>query len=324
MSEGFVRHVSRKDRVSCETRNDRMSTKKDRHNHFRFKQTALEKMIYESSKYAKICEENVSEVFVPCVFSFVGNVTECLAVSRRFVPDNYVSTATILRVVKKKQIAALFTRRPSLSVLKFVDVNLRYFRMNKVLSRNVNIERVILVNSPECYFPGFDLQKMFYHLDLPNFTWYMRCELPGMERNIEVVYDEESIQYSFENFQLYPQFLMHKMMCSILNGGDEWKYRSIMPHFKGTQKELMQYERLFERICRCAHSYYDCKFLKESPHHHEEASTKAAVRFILGTNGPTYVAQLEKTLDIWQLVTMYEHPPMGKDWTWEESQRILV
>ena len=121
-------------------------------------------MIYESSKYAKICEENVSEVFVPCVFSFVGNVTECLAVSRRFVPENYVSTATVLRVVKKKQIAALFTRRPSLSVLKFVDVDLRYFSMNKVLSRNVNIERVILVNSPECYFPGFDLRKMFYHL----------------------------------------------------------------------------------------------------------------------------------------------------------------
>ena len=72
-------------------------------------QTALVKMIYESSKYAKICEENVSEVFIPCVFRFVGDVTECLAVSRRFVPDNYVTTATILRVVKKKHITTLFT-----------------------------------------------------------------------------------------------------------------------------------------------------------------------------------------------------------------------
>ena len=278
-------------------------------------------MIYESSKYAKICEENVSEVFIPCVFSFVGDVTECLAVSRRFVPDNYVTTATILRVVKKKHITTLFTRRPSLSVLKFVDVDLRYFRMNEVLARNVNIERVILVNSPECFFPGFDLRKMFYYLDLPNFTWYMRCELPGMERTIEVVYDEVSIRYSFENFYVSPQFLMHTILASVLNGSYESKYRSIMPYFKGTQKELMQYERLFERICRCTYSYYDCKFLKESPHHHDEASTKAAVRFILGKNGPTYVAQLEKTLDIWQLVIMYEHSPMGNNWTWEESQR---
>ena len=278
-------------------------------------------MIYESSKYAKICEENVSEVFIPCVFSFVGDVTECLAVSRRFVPENYVTTATILRVVKKKHITTLFTRRPSLSVLKFVDVDLRYFRMNEVLARNVNIERVILVNSPECFFPGFDLRKMFYYLDLPNFTWYMRCELPGMERTIEMVYDEVSIRYSFENFYVSPQFLMHTILASVLNGSYESKYRSIMPYFKGTQNELMQYERLFERICRCTHSYYDCKFLKESPHHHDEASTKAAVRFILGKNGPTYVAQLEKTLDIWQLVIMYEHSPMGNNWTWEESQR---
>ena len=111
---------------------------------------------------------------------------------------------------------------------------------------------------------------------------------------------------------------MQRMILSITNGYN-YIYVSVMPHYKGTQRIDAVREAFFQNL-RHAHSYYDIKYLKESPYDGDETSTKAAVRFVFGENSPTYVTQLEKTLDVWQLVTLYDHHPMDSNWTWEESQ----
>ena len=243
--------------------------------------------------------------FCFAVFGFVGTISHCLAVSRRFLSMDYVtSVRIILSDIEEDLFFALFERRRNIKRIEYFKASYSLFINEEVIKRVDKLEKVLYIDCKPSFFPIIDVQNVQYHFDDTSFTWNMSFE---KDRNVDVIFiGNDSKYWIMMDFQYHgPQSILRLIISSVCRFG-RYRFGPIMPYVKGTQTELMTQSQksILYDLYMFGWQSIDTELMNGQE---EEEGAQCAVVKIITHSGRTIVALFEKSTCVWKFCSISEY-----------------
>ena len=269
-------------------------------------------MIYSPSKKQCLGEEMFTRCVMMRILKFVGNVSNCSAVKRNFVPSEYVTSVKITTRIDMNTVSSILAKRPFVQSVELFGT----FPgdCSAFLEQNLRLEKIFLRNCAFFEFPTiFNGTK--YSLDAN--VWTMKFQRDGTDRQIDIVLSGDELIYQYMP-SISPNSVVFNILSAISNREQfqNPNYGLIMPFMDCSQDEFDKFKATLYILQCCSCSTKVVKVFED---------TKAAVIVETLGGGSGYgIFLLRKKDEIWKIYQISRRSDLnfGHPWNWDDVWNV--
>ena len=252
-------------------------------------------MIYSEGKSKRLCHrsnEILTSHLMRLVLKYVGNISNCLSVSKKMVPSNYVTKVSVGYEYTKMDLSMLLEKRPSIVTVDFHGNFMNNDLLESFIMYNPRITTVIITDCIVLFDPPqFDIIRGASYA-LKGNTWTMSFK----NRNVDVVFEGGSALLEYWQNHA-PMDIIDKVLCNfnfINRFESEYHVAELVPFFNCPMENIPSYSDVFEdRSTADYFSTIGCKIDSEGKN--------AAVLYGDGNNANLRVTVLMNIEEVWKI-----------------------